>query len=259
MRFKIYARYWWASASLSVQTALENRTAAIFFLLGKFLRFFLFLAFLQILHRQIDNINGYDISQMTTFFLVFNLFDLFGQIFFRGIYWFRNQVISGEFDFRITKPLSSLFQALTRQTDVLDIPLLCTVVVLLLRQNITLSLYQVGILILIVITSLLIITSVHIIVAGLGVITTEVDHTIMIYRDLSNMARFPIDIYSDSIRALLTFIIPVGIAYTFPAKALLGLLDGPIVIISPLISIAIFLLSLQFWKYAVRQYSSASS
>ena len=110
-----------------------------------------------------------------------------------------------------------------------------------------------------IVASLIVITSIHIFVASLGIITTEVDHTIMIYRDLSSMARFPIDIYTDNIRALLTFAIPIALAFTFPAKAILGLLSFPTVIISLLASCAIFWLSLKFWHYAINQYSSASS
>jgi ABC-2 type transport system permease protein len=73
------------------------------------------------------------------------------------------------------------------------------------------------------------------------------------------MGRFPTDIYQKGIQAILTFTIPVVVLVTVPAKALMGLLSWQWVIFSFLIS-GIFLLgSLKFWKYALRQYSSASS
>lgn len=258
-RFIIYLKYWWTSALLSVQTAFENRTAALFFLAGKFIRFFLFLGFITLLHSQVQNLKGYSQQDMITFFLVFNLLDLFGQIFFRGIYWFRQQVVSGEFDFRLTKPLSSLFQALTRQTDILDFPLLLLVLFMLIRQPFNLTLSSLIIFCLLLISAIIIITSIHIIVATLGVVTTEVDHTIMIYRDLSSMARFPIDIYTDAIRAILTFVIPIALAFTFPAKALLGLLNFQIALIVTLTSLAIFIICLKLWRLTLKNYSSASS
>lgn len=250
---------WYKTALLSVQSSLTHRLGVVFFTLGKFLRFFLFIGFLVLIHSQVNKVGGYSLDQMLIFFLVFNLLDSFGQIFFRGIYWFRNQVISGEFDFRLVKPASPLFQALTRQTDILDVPLVfVTLGFLLIKMQAfpAVAWVPAGIMI---VASLIIITAIHIIVAALGVMTTEVDHTIMIYRDISAMARLPVDIYTDSIRALLTFVIPVAVAFTFPAKALLGLLSFPTVIISFGSALVIFYLSLQLWHHAINQYSSASS
>ncbi len=254
-----YFLVWFKTALLSVQATFANRLGALLFTLGKILRFVLFIAFLMILNSQIKLIGGYTLSQMMIFFLIFNLFDLFGQVFFRGIYWFRNQVISGEFDGRLVKPINPLFQALTNHTDILDVLLLIIVVAYLFNQITNISQPDWISFTAIAIAGMITITAIHIAVAGMGVITTEVDHTIMIYRDVSQMARFPIDIYTDAIRALLTFVIPVALAFTFPAKALLGLLSPITVIVSLIASFVFFWLSLKFWHYALTQYSSASS
>lgn len=258
-RLKIYWKIWWTSSKLSVQSVLENRLGVIFLLSGKFIRFAFFLLFLTIIHGQVQRIAGYSLSQMVTFFLMFNILDLFGQLFFRGIYRFRQQVVSGEFDFRLTKPLSPLFQALTRHTDILDLPLFMITIVFLFRQGITVSQPQALLFVATLVSGCLIVTAIHIAVAALGVITTEVDHTIMIYRDLSQMARVPIDIYTDSVRVLLTFVIPIAIAYTIPAKSLLGLVSLPTVVMGIVISVASLAASLRLWRYALTQYSSASS
>jgi len=257
--FKKYWHVWWTSAKLSLSTNLATRGASLMFILGKFLRFGFFIYFLFVLGDNIQEIAGYEISTIFTFFLVFNVFDLFGQLFFRGIYWFRQQVISGEFDFCLVKPINPLFQALTRQTDFLDMPLLIVVVIALIKQGISLNIQQAIMLILVSLSSIILITAVHTAVAALGVLTTEVDHTILIFRDLSLMARFPIDIYVDSIRAILTFVIPIGLIFTFPAKAFLGLLTLQNGLLAIFASGLFFYLSHTFWQYALTQYSSASS
>src|SRR3989344_2000185 len=236
---------WHKTALLSVQSAFTHRLGVIMFSLAKLLRFAMFIGFIFLIHSQVKIVGGYSLNQMIIFFLVFNLLDLYGQIFFRGIYWFRNQVISGEFDFRLVKPASPLFQALTRQTDILDVPLFVITAIYLVTQIPPLPPTELIGAVLMFISSLIIITAIHVIVAGLGVITTEVDHTIMIYRDVAAMARFPIDIYVDSIRALLTFVIPVGLAFTFPAKALLGMLSLQTTLLTALAALLIFYLSLK--------------
>ena len=254
-----YWMVWRTTTILSVQTSLENRMSAGFFITGKLLRFIFFIGFLWLLGSEFDTIGGYSGEQLLVFFLVFNLLDLFGQLFFRGIYFFRQQIVSGEFDFRLAKPMSALFQALTRHTDILDLPLLIIVLFMLSRYDFNLTAeHWLGVIFMFFL-AFIIITAIHIIVASLGVITTEVDHTIMIYRDFSSMARFPVDIYHQFIRGLLTFVIPVAIAYTLPAKALYGLLTPSMLFVASAISTAFLLLAVRFWRYALSQYSSASS
>src|SRR3989344_1020735 len=233
MRFKTYSKYWLKTSALTLQSLLATRLSSFLFLAGKFVRFFFFLAFLFVLKDRLGTIAGYSLDQVIIFFLVYNLFDLFGQFFYRGIYWFREEIVSGSFDFTLAKPLNPLFQILTAHTDFLDLPLLLAAVI--------------------------IVTAIHIAVAAVGVITTEVDHTIWIFRDLASMGRVPIDIYVESVRAFLTFVVPIALVFTFPAKALLGFLT-PVTIAGVLAaSVFIWWLSLKFWHYALTQYSSASS
>ena len=246
-------------ASASIQAALTHRLGGVLFLVGKLLRFGLFILFLSVIYQKMQTLAGYSFEQILTFFLMFNLLDLFGQIFFRGIYWFRNQVLAGDLDFILASPMNVLFRILTQQTDILDVPLLVIVIAMLVAQPINLTLMQTIVASLVFLSALIIITAIHIAVAALGVMTTEVDHTIMIYRDVSQMARFPIDIYADWIRAVLTFAIPVAVAFTFPAKAMLGLISWPGVAGSMMMAAVSFGLAVKLWQYSLKQYSSASS
>lgn len=229
------------------------------YLLGKFIRFAFFLVLLLVVLGKTKSLAGYNLEQMIVFFLVFNLLDILGQLFFRGIYWFRGDVVSGKFDLALVKPLSPLFQILTNRTDILDLPLLMVIIWALIKQNMAISLINFLLFLLITFCGFLIVTAVHILVASIGVITTEVDHAILIYRDLSLMARVPVDIYIDSVRAFLTFVVPIGVVFTFPAKALMGLLSWQWLIYAFFISITLFFLSLKLWRFSLTKYSSASS
>jgi ABC-2 type transport system permease protein len=73
------------------------------------------------------------------------------------------------------------------------------------------------------------------------------------------MGRFPVDIYKQPLRNIITFIIPIGIMITFPAKALMGLLSPQWIVLSFTIAAVLLMISLTFWRYALRQYTSASS
>lgn len=256
---KKYWRTWIRSSTLSAQSNLTQRGGALMFITGKFIRFGFFWLLLILISDRVDQVSGYSLNQMVIFYLFFNLFDIIGQLLFRGIYWFRQQIISGEFDFRLLKPMSPIFQVLTRETDLMDLPLLAFVLIYLAKEAIHQPVSNLLYFLVLFIAGLLIITAIHIVVAGLGILTTEVDHTIMIYRDLSAMARFPIDIYALPIRTLLTFIIPISIAFTIPAKAFMGLINPQTFLFSFFISLFFFILSLKFWHFALSKYSSASS
>lgn len=259
MKLGKYLFLWKKTTTLSFETILASKGAALMYLIGKFVRFFFFLWLLLRLGEQIQLVSGFTVAQLVTFFLVFNLFDMVGQILFRGVYWFREQVVSGKLDLTLLKPASAIFQILTNRTDLLDVPLLFVVVFALIRRGIGVSLETWLIFIAMSGVSLVLITAVHVTAAAIGVLTTEVDHTMMIYRDLSAMARLPIDIYAQFLRILLTFVIPIAVMMTFPAKAFLGLLTWPLAAFGVVTALFLFWLSIRLWCYALTKYSSASS
>ena len=113
--------------------------------------------------------------------------------------------------------------------------------------------------ILLLVNSLLIASAFHILVLSLGILTLEVDNTITVYRDLSSMGRFPIDIYRQPLRGFLTYIIPIGLMMTLPAKALTGLASSAGVLTAFLFGMVLFYLSVRFWRFALKGYTSASS
>ena len=118
---------------------------------------------------------------------------------------------------------------------------------------------QVVLYILLVLNGLIIATAFHIAVLSMGIITLEIDHTIMIYRDLTNLGRLPIDIYKQPIKGILTCLIPVGTMITLPAKAIMGLVTPISIALSFALGVLMMVLSLKFWNLALKKYTSASS
>jgi ABC-2 type transport system permease protein len=109
------------------------------------------------------------------------------------------------------------------------------------------------------INGFIIATAFHVLVIAVTILTSEIDQAVMIYRDISSLGRFPIDLYRQPISFLMTFVIPIAAMMTLPAKALMGLFSFQGLIYSFFFTILIFWLSLKIWKKALREYSSASS
>jgi ABC-2 type transport system permease protein len=189
--------------------------------------------------------------------------DIVVQFLFRGVYVFRQLVVSGNYDLDLLKPWPSWFRPLFGWTDILDLitlgPFLGFFIWYAISHQLVESFWQVAMFGLLFGNALVLAFGFHLFVCSVGVLTTEVDHLVWVYRDLTSMARFPTDVYSKGVRYALTFTIPVVILMTVPAKAMLGLLDARWVVGSLAVGGVVMWGSLKFWGYALRQYSSASS
>ena len=260
-KFSKYIKIWWIMSRNSFSMVISQRLSFFVFLLGKVLRFAFFFAFLYFLLQGTETLAGYTSNEAIFFFLVFNLIDVISQFLFREVYRFRPLIIKGDFDYVLVKPINALFRVLMGGADVIDlitIPPLIFVSYYIGHLLAPTLAQSIGFWILFF-NGLLITTAFHIAVLAFGIITTEVDHTIMIYRDLTSLGRFPVDIYKQPLQGFITYIIPVGIMVTLPAKALMGLVAPLGIIAAVALGIIALIASLKFWNYALTKYTSASS
>ncbi len=238
-----------------------NRGVLLIFLLGKIIRYVAYFGFLYFLVKGTNGFLGYSQNQTLFFTATYVLIDTVSQFFFRNVYSFRPMVISGDFDLVLAKPSNALFRVLMGGPDPIDLVTIPPVILMVIWIGSLLnpSIIQVLLYILLVINGLLIAAAFHIFVLGFGIITLEVDHAIMVYRDLTSMGRFPVDIYKQPLSWILTFVVPIGVMMTVPARAFQGFI-GPMEIIASLaLGMVLLFLSLRFWNYALTKYTSASS
>lgn len=250
-------------SSRAAQSQILTNWAGFLFLFGKIIRFLLFFLFLSIILGNNNFLVGYSREQVITFYLIFNLIDITTQFFFRGVYVFRPLVVSGNFDLDLLRPLPSFFRPIFGWTDILDlitlIPLWIFFVWFIIAHNLVFNKSDAILFFLLFLNSLVVAFSLHLLVCSVCLLTTEIDHMIMVYRDLTNMARFPTDIYQKGVQFILTFPIPIIILITVPAKALMGLLSWQLAGLSFLIGVPFLIGSFKFWQYSLKRYSSASS
>lgn len=256
-----YLKIWWIFTLRTTQIAFESRLGVAIFTLGKFMRFALYLLFLFVLLSKTQSLAGYSIWQIFLFFATFNFIDTTAQFLLREVYRFRPHIISGYFDFILLWPISPLFKTLVGGSDVMDIPMIIVSILFIFITGSHTMFTFAGLIfyLLLVLNALLIALAFHICILALGILTTEIDNTLWMYRDLTQMGRIPVDIYREPVRSIITFVVPVGIMMTFPVKALLGILSTPIIILSLVGGILFLTTSFAFWKFALRYYTSASS
>ncbi|MCL5003745.1 MAG: ABC-2 family transporter protein [Patescibacteria group bacterium] len=259
---KKYLKIWYLNTANAVMADVSKRVSAVFLLLGKSVRIVLFGSFLFILLSGKKQIAGYSLTQAMVFYLTFNLIDTLSQLLLRGTYYFRALVLKGDLDYILAHPINPLFSVLFAHTDFLDFimfwPILAALVYSLTLLP-AISLSGVFLFLILIVNGLMLAAGFHIFVLALAITTYEVDNALMIYRDLSSLGRVPVDLYREPVRFLITFVLPVGIMVTFPVKALIGLLNPSVIVVSVAVSVLFFGLSLYVWNRALSLYSSASS
>lgn len=245
----------------SFSVVLGQKYALIVFLVGKIIRFVFYFLFIFYLLKGAGTLAGYSVNQVIFFFLIFNVVDVVTQFLFRQVYSFRPMIINGDFDLVLVKPINALFRVLMGGADLIDLvtipPLLILVIVYIVRLHPSLSGFVIFIVLLI--NSFIIATAFYIAILALAIITLEIDHAVMIYRDITNLGKVPVDVYKAPLKQFLTYIVPVGIMMTIPGKALMGLTSFWGVVVSILIGLLIMFLALRFWNFALTKYTSASS
>jgi len=258
-----YLRIWGRLAIMSFMVQAESFISSFGYLLGKLTRIGFFLFFLFSIFKHTDALVGYTLPEIALFFLTFNIVDILAQLFFRGIYGIRSLIREGDFDYFLIQPTNVLFRVVFHTVDFLDVVTMIPVFFItgyILRQIpggiSAVRLLEYGLLIL---NGMIIAFAIHIVVAGLAVLTQELENTIWIYRDLMTLGRFPSDIYDAPMRGILTFIVPVAVMVSFPAKAFLGKLDKVWLVQAFTMAMTSLVLSLQFWRFATRRYTSVSS
>lgn len=258
-----YSRIWWCLVLNSFRTQMSTSLGSLGYLIGKLLRFGLFLIYILAIFKHVPHLKGYSMPEVVLFFMVFNLVDVGSQFLFRGLYGIKYLIEEGDFDKILTQPAHVLFRISSMSVDLLDlltlIPILGVTVWTLTKITVPLSFIQIVLFGVLFMNAMLISYACHVFVGALSVRTHELESAIWVYRDVMTLGRFPVGIYSDVIHALLVSLIPVGLMISFPAKALLGLLSWKAFLWAMGVGLSFHGMAQWFWKAQLREYTSISS
>lgn len=260
-KIKKYIKVWWMMSVNSFSILLAKKSALFIFLFAKVIRFSFFFLFIFFLLKGTGSLAGYTTDQVIFFFLTFNLIDVISQFLFRQVYSFRPMIVNGDFDLVLVKPINALFRVLMGGADIIDLITIPPLVILTVVYGIRLHPNFIAVILFftLFINAFLIAAAFYIAILALAIVTSEIDHAVMIYRDLTNLGKLPVDIYKQPLKWVITYLIPVGIMMTFPGKALMGVVGVWGVVGSIGVGVLSIMLALRFWKFALTKYTSASS
>lgn len=260
-KLKKYFKIWWMMSVNSFSIVLGQKLAFLMFFIGKIFRFVFFFLFLFFLLKGTGSLSGYSGNQIIFFYLTFNIIDVVTQFLFREVYNFRTMIIKGDFDLVLVKPLNALFRVLMGGADIIDLITIPPLIIVTVFYGASLhpSLAGVIMYLILLLNGFLIATAFHIAILAFAIVTLEIDHAVMIYRDVTNLGRLPVDIYKEPLKGFLTYLLPVGVMMSLPAKALMSVASTVGIVIAVVIGFLSMFLALRFWNFALTKYTSASS
>ncbi|HEX8114017.1 MAG TPA: ABC-2 family transporter protein [Kofleriaceae bacterium] len=87
----------------------------------------------------------------------------------------------------------------------------------------------------------------------------RLDNLMFLLGSIFDVARWPVDVFQGVWRFVFTFVIPVAVMTTYPARALLGRLGPARTLATAGGALLLLVLSRVIWRTAIRSYTSASS
>ncbi len=170
---------------------------------------------------------------------------------------------NGTLDFALTKPVNSQFYVSIRQvvswriTDLIVGAAMAGYGIFHLAA--TISFGQVVMFLLLLAAGAIIIYSFWLILATTVFWFTRINNIEMVFWNVFEAGRYPIDIYRPWVRWALTYLMPLAFLITFPAAALVGKTSVITLIIAGAVAAAMATAASLFWRFGLRRYSGASA
>lgn len=223
------------------------------------------IVFLYLVFEQIPDLNGWSFYELVFIYG-------FAQIprgidhFFTNYLWIftRKTVREGLFDRYLLRPIHPLFQVLVEQCCVDGIGEFLVGVLLVaiavLHLGITLSMTNILLFVISVVFGALIYSSVKILLATNTFFFTDAYQILYLGYNLSDFAKYPLEIYAKPIRYILSFVIPFGFTAFVPASYFLR--EGAIgrtIGLEILVAVVFFALSYRFFCFGCDRYESCGN
>ncbi len=262
-RLMYYLRLYWLSVTRSFMSEMEYRANFLMHVLSSGSSFLVTLIFFNIIFQRVKSLAGWSHDE---FLLLLGVYLLVKGIFEasikKGFDRLPRHIQNGSFDKKLSQPANVLFQTSFNRFDLDDLSqiILAILVIYASSKSLVLVINPLPFLgfVLMLISGLTILYANYLLLMSTSfwLVRQELQE---VYVNLLQMGRIPLDIYDKRAQVLLTFVIPLAFLVMFPAKSLLGTLPPIYYLVAPAFAVFNLYISIRFWHFALRHYSSASS
>jgi ABC-2 type transport system permease protein len=259
-----YLKLIWLFVTVNIQDNAAYRTDLFVHILMTFLHFGAEMIGLWTIFSNTPSLGGWSAFEFLALLGVFRMMSgLIGLFIAPNMRRLMEDIRDGKLDYVVIKPIHSQFFVSFRRVIVWRLSDVVMGMILVLfacyQLSATLSFVAVGSFILMLASGTVIIYSFWLCLGTLAFWFTRISNIEMIFWNVFEAGRYPVDIYRPWIRTGLTYIIPLAFITTIPAGALVGKTEPGNLVIALVVATGALYLSSQFWRLGLRHYSGASA
>lgn len=221
---------------------------------------------LVVVFGQVQQVQGWDLHStlalLGVYLLVSALRGLFIGPALESLAGMDGEIWTGKFDYTLLRPVNTQFLVSLRRWQLFaltDLVLAAVIIVIAaVRMQADLTLPQVLLFLLMLLVGLGILYAILLVFAALVFWSPGMLFT-WIFNGLFQMARYPLGMYPNWLRLVLTWIVPVGLITTIPVEALRGSLELATVLLSLVVAAVLIVGASLLFRAGLRRYKSASS
>lgn len=231
------------------------------FLLGQFFN----MLFLFIIFSQIPNLMGWTLNQIV-FIYGFSLIPKgLDHLFFDNLWSIGHFTVRrGDFDKYLTRPINTLFHVMVEKLQIdalgeliMGIALIC---ITLPSVAIQWSFVKILLIIAVIPFAVMIYVAIKTATAAIAFWTKRSGNITYMFYMVNDFAKYPVTIYNNVVRSIITYIIPFAFTAFYPANYILTG-DNPLFNIgfTVVISIVLMAIAVFIWNKGIKAYESAGS
>ncbi len=219
---------------------------------------------LGVVFGQTDTLGGWRPAEMLALLAVYFIISgLAGTFVVPSLSLFMADVRDGKLDYTLIKPVDAQLLVTIRRMEIwklsdLVVGLILLVVALVLLGA-AVGIGQASAFGLTLLCGAVIVYSFYLMLATLAFWFIKTENLLVIFGSFYQTGRWPIGIYPQFFRLVLTFLVPIAFAVTVPAQALTGRTEVEVVLGSVGVATLLFAAARWFWGYGTRHYSGASA
>ncbi|MFC3606945.1 ABC transporter permease [Stutzerimonas tarimensis] len=247
----------------SMLAELEFRINALTNALNTVVGMLLALYFLDAMFTEVDTLGGWNLYQVLALFGVALILEGLLEVWlFPSLHALSEQVRTGDLDYLLVRPVDSQFLVSCSKISLWELPRVLIgggVVIYAMQSEGALGIGNLMAFVGLMAAGVAIFYSLFLITCTLSIWFVKIGDVWIISYTLMEIARFPVMAFPQTIRMILTFLVPVYFVSNVPVAAAMGLVEWQAVMGAFLFAVAFLCLSRVFWLFALRSYSSASS
>jgi ABC-2 type transport system permease protein len=244
---------------------MEYKVDFLFGLVGFFLIQASGIAFINLVFKNIPSLNGWSYYDILFIYGFSQLPRGIDHLIMDNIWIFaRDMVIQGTFDRYLVRPINPFFQVISErfQPDAFGEIIVGFIILAISipKINITISIFNIIIFIILVFAGSVIYTSIKLFFASFAFwIKNSINLVFMVY-NISTFAKYPISIYPKAISVLVQFIVPFAFTAFVPAEYILGKVSFLYGVVATVLCAAIaWILAYGLWVKGIKNYESSGS